>query len=285
MATYKKPNIRYTDMCIYIDKTVYTDECDDVKIFEYLYHLINMLAHQGSYFNSAHYYDDFALTGATRVLLRLKNPKQFIMGPDGQPLLTPIKSVLNYIKSIIYPMKVNFEQETYAQVSAHYTKNGMEYNFDGGEDFKAQLSEQIDDIKLSDFNLYFQDVAKTCRSFMNKIPRSLYTSEWTNIYTSVLLTLLNSVTLNNKNKEKIKQLGNVIYSKPEVIDKVYKEEQADPVILFHLDEEYRNYVFVLYNRLRHLIAKDLSNSAHTFIPSEINAKNLLMASLEEEESI
>ena len=74
---YKKPNIKYTDMCIYIDNHIYTDDCDDVKVFEYIFHIITMLSHQASYFKSTADYEDFALQGASRVFMRLKNPKQF----------------------------------------------------------------------------------------------------------------------------------------------------------------------------------------------------------------
>ena len=46
MKTFIKPKgLKYTDMCIYIDKNAYTDNPDDEKIFQYLYHLVSMLAH------------------------------------------------------------------------------------------------------------------------------------------------------------------------------------------------------------------------------------------------
>ena len=44
----------------------------------------------------------------------------------------------------------------------------------------------------------------------------------------------------------------------------------------------RGYITVLVNRLKHLISADLSATATSYIPTEMTAKNLLLASLEEE---
>ena len=38
---YKKPNVRYTDMAIWVDEHAYKDDCDENLMFEYIFHLIN----------------------------------------------------------------------------------------------------------------------------------------------------------------------------------------------------------------------------------------------------
>lgn len=40
---YKKKNIRYTDMCIWIDEHANEIDCDDETLFEYLYLILVML--------------------------------------------------------------------------------------------------------------------------------------------------------------------------------------------------------------------------------------------------
>ena len=65
MLFYKPKNLKYTTMAIYIDEHVYTDDCNDNLIFEYLYHLSYMLAHQGKFFQTFSDYDDFAIYCAT----------------------------------------------------------------------------------------------------------------------------------------------------------------------------------------------------------------------------
>lgn len=136
-------------------------------------------------------------------------------------------------------------------------------------------------MNLIEFDLYLHDVGRTCRHFLERIPVKKGSSEWLNIYLSCMLTFLNSVTLSNKNKEKLRQLGDVINQKPKILDKLYKEERQDCVILYHLDETYHDYVYVLFNKLRHLVARDLSSTLNTYLPSNINMKNLMMASIDE----
>ena len=279
---YKKPDLKYTEMAIWIDQHVYTDDCDPNILFEYIYHLINMLAHQAGYFRNHHYYDDFAITGATRVFLRLTNPKQNELDENGNPQMEKIKSVLNYIKSIMYPMKVTFEQENYCQIQP-YDKENKEPDYDISYSLRGSLNETVDKLNTLDFTLYLKDIPTTVREFLSSIPQKKNSSEWLNIYTSCLLSLLNSITLSNKNKERISSLKEIIIRKPELLTKLYKEEREDSIILFHLDESMRGYITVLVNRVKHLISADLSSTSRSYISPEVTAKNLLMASLEEEE--
>ena len=279
---YKKPNVRYTDMAIWVDEHAYKDDCDENLMFEYIFHLINMLAHQANYFKSAQYYDDFAVVSASKVFMRYKNPKQFKYDENGEPLLRPVKSVLNYIKSTLYAMKVAFEQENYCQTKTYNKRTGQVGDDISTSDFQFYLTETVDKLNTLDFNLYLHDVAKTTREFISKIPQKKGSAEWRNIYLSVLLSFLNSITLNNKNKELIREMGSIIIEKPQILNKMYKEERSTGIILFHLDESYRDYVTVLVNRVKHLIASDLSSEALTYVPSDMSAKSLLLSSMENE---
>ena len=69
---YKKPyDISYTEMAIYVDNHIYSNDRDDDKIFEYLYHISHMLAVKRCLFTSAKNYDDFSIYFATETFLRL----------------------------------------------------------------------------------------------------------------------------------------------------------------------------------------------------------------------
>jgi hypothetical protein len=83
-------------------------EDEDKLIFEYLYHLIEMLAYKAKFFSRYQYYEDFALYAASDIFIRLKNPKQFEYDGNGNPKLKKIKSILNYIKAVLYAKKVDF---------------------------------------------------------------------------------------------------------------------------------------------------------------------------------
>ena len=63
------------------------------------------------------------------------------------------------------------------------------------------------------------------------------------------------------------------------IKKFYKSERQDCVILYHLDLSMKNYIAVIVNELRHLLAGDLSYILNDSIQSEANMKNLLISSI------
>lgn len=166
-------------MCIYIDNNVYREDLTDAEntlIFEYLAQIVNMLAHKYKYFNKNAYYEDFALYMATELYLRLKNPKQFKFDKNGKPQLPRIKSILNYAKKTLYPRKVDFEQKHYSQVLSPKSSNdGAEYQIDYS--FSDKLIETVDDMRLSDFNMYLEDITKTLKAFLKKIPYKYGTRE------------------------------------------------------------------------------------------------------------
>ena len=77
---FKKPkDVRYVEMAMYIDEKIKQQDISEEEsslIYEYLYHLIYMLAVKNKYFNKEVYYDEFAITLATDVFHRLfTNPK------------------------------------------------------------------------------------------------------------------------------------------------------------------------------------------------------------------
>ena len=85
--TYAKPaGVSYTQMAIYIDEHIYSDNKDEEKLYTYMYHLAIMLATKGAYYSSAEEYDQFGLFCATRLYLRYTNQKQFEFNEDGSPL-------------------------------------------------------------------------------------------------------------------------------------------------------------------------------------------------------
>lgn len=275
---YKKPyNVSYTDMAIFIDNTIYTDQRNDALTYEYLYHLINMLAHKQCLFNQNMYYEDFSLYGASQVFMRLTNPKQFEVDEDGKPLLDKIKSILNYLKHVIYPMKVDFEQENYAEVS--YDKDEI---LDDTNNY-VYLKTLTQDTKLDsiEFMDYLNRITTTIRSELYKIPYVKDKAVWQNIYLSCLLTFLNSITLSNKNKEKLYTKENIMYTTESYINKVYREENADSTLLFHLDPTMTDYIKVITNRVKKKVAKDLSEMIQSWEPAEDMLKNLMFTLVEE----
>ena len=250
---YKKPDgVSYTDMCIYIDTHVY-ETYDENTVYEYLYHIIKMLATRNGYFNNSHDYENFALYSASKLFMRLTTKKD----------IPRIKSILNYSKKVLYPFKVEFQMLEFSQtLSKDSYQDELNYNFDN------IISKTLTSLDISDFGLTMMDVGTTCRKFLSTIPYDKNSSEWMNIYISVMLTFLDSVTLPNKSKDRLKHLEETKYIRDYHLDNFYEDEREGQPILFHLPSHMSNYISVLSRQLRGILAKDLSDILHTKVHTD-----------------
>lgn len=269
MTYYRKPHdITYTQMCIWIDDNIYNENCDDNLAFEYLYHITRMLAYKRRFFEKAEYYDDFAIYCATRIFMRLKDKRQF----DENEKLTKIKSVLNYAKSILYATKVSFEGENFAQNYMRNEEDLIDFSFHNS------LINTLNSLQTSNFKSCLDDIASTIKDFVYRLPydTNLYIQ---NVYISCILSLLNSITLSKKNLNRLNQLRKDGKLTQNHVNKLYKKERDDCVILYHLKDDMKDYIKVLVNEIRHLISEDLSNILNENINYESNIKSILISSL------
>ena len=270
---FKKPNIKYTDMAIYIDQNAYLDNSEEVNnlIFQYIFHLVEMLAYKARYFKSYEQYQDFSLYAASDIYMRLKNPKQFEYNNEGEPRLRKIKSILNYIKKVIYAKKVDFEQQYYDQSFSHETLNvdcGVGYTFGDS------LVDLVDELDKIDFNECLESIPKTIAKFFKSLQFEDKKLKL-NLELSCLLTFLNQITPATADIERIKATHLTWKKKDELIEGLYQRLVLDDVILFDLKSSYQKYVFVLTNEIKHLIAQELSLLTNTQVSSESNLKSIL----------
>ena len=268
--TYTKPaDLKYTDIAIWVDENAYKDDCDEEILYQYLYYLSNMIAHEGKYFDSVELYDLFSLYTASKLFMRLKNPKQFC---ETNPL-PKIKSILNYIKTVSYGCKVDFEQEHYSASDENAPTVYVDtYNL--GQ-YIAEESNIFDEI---DFRTSILDLPSIFKQYLSKIPIKKNSAEWQNIYISCLLTILKSISFPKQDIDKINTKQEDLDIKLEMLYRKYYEE--DPV-LYHLDPSYKNYIVVLVRELRSIIARELSYETHSMITSDVSIKNLMIANNED----
>lgn len=255
---YTKPKgMKYTDMCIYCDKVVKEGnptEDEINKVFEYLYHIAFMLAHKHKYFNESHYYEEFAIYFATEMLYRLfYNPKLNQVNGDGEPLLTPIKSVLNYMKSIIYGRKCAFEHLSYSQ---KITAENPDYNY--GSSLPTKLKDSLIyniesgvDIYLNTSSSEIKHIVYTSSPYKNDKQLIKY------IYISCLLSVINSITFTESDLNSIENTYTLPKSKYKYINRLYKRNRDNCVILYNLPESYRDYITVLVRRIFKQLREDL----------------------------
>lgn len=142
----KKPTIKYTDMCIYVDANIGKQDADVEKIYEYLTMISYMLAVKKKLFSLEDYYDKYAHYIASSVYMRMTSKK---------PGLEPVKSCLNYIKSIITKRKSTFEALEYGYTTEPDTiENEAFKNFNEN---KARFS--LNPFASIEANEYFSSIS------------------------------------------------------------------------------------------------------------------------------
>lgn len=122
---WRKPtDLKYTQLCMYIDEnvpkiaveTTHTEVADIV--YNYLWLLVKALAIKKHMFQKFEDYDGYAFYAANRLFFALiknyNNQGKKIKGKE----IRPIKSCLNYTKALLYPMKLEYQKETFNEIIA-----------------------------------------------------------------------------------------------------------------------------------------------------------------------
>lgn len=173
MQWKKDPNLKYTDLCMYIDanitKLTNPGEFPDIedKVYNYLWLLVKALAIKKRMFTNFQDYDSFAFHAANRLFFALRknqiNQGKTIKGK----LIRPIKSCLNYTKALLYPMKVEYQQENYKEILSEEYISGKFDSFNFKEQLKAnaRASQGVDDW----FRAYLNETLDNCASIMDRV--------------------------------------------------------------------------------------------------------------------
>lgn len=276
MQTFFKPkDKRWVDLAIWCDQNAYKPDCDDSLLYQYLYLLFWMLSHKYGYFRKESDYDEYCLLGAQTVYLRLRNPKQF----DGSGKLQPVKSVLNYIKNVAYPIAVNFQMQSFSE------------SFSIEDDYQAAISTQHiltkkachanDDALRSEFEYCLACITNTIKALIKELPYRNDKVMSHNLYISSLLTILNYLVLDKPKLERLAYRNEKGMNNDWVINELYRDCRYQPPILFHLPEHMANYVATIVNRSFALLSADLIGIIGSYQPSDEIVKAVLSSPLED----
>lgn len=275
MPTYRKDSkLRYVDMAIYIDKEIKKPGCDEEKCFEYMYQLFYILSVKGRMFQTASDYDNYALYGATQLFLRYRKERE----PDSK--LKPIKSCLNYIKKILYPLKVNYQKSNFFQVFQEGALGGNAPTIIADAKV-AEARKLTDDLLKTEYKYYLTQLPSTVKHVLRESPYSNNPVMLHNLYISCLLTLLKMITVSNKNKARLDNKEARCLPMTDLMDKVYAEESKDDVVIYHLEKSMKNYVKLLVNRCKGEIAHDLRYIVGSYELSDSIIKEILTQPLED----
>ena len=273
---YNKPTLRCVDMCMYIDENVYKEDCDQALIYEYLYHIIKMIAIKRDYFDRAFLYDEFSLFAASTYFMRLTDKRQF----KNDSNIEPIRSILNYVKKTLYSIRWEYVKKYVDNTPVVSELEFADINIDN---FYNSVNEVIDPLKKYEFGSCLGSVPNIIKNTLKGIPYKQGSTMWKNIYISCLLSFLNSITLKNKDVKRLRNFKRPTTLTDKMLNELYYKERYDSTILFHLDDTMYNYITVLTNKVRRELSQELSQALNTYTTPMISMKNLLMSNINDEE--
>lgn len=275
--TYHKPaNMKYTDMCIYFDAHIYKSNRDENLLYQYLYHVCYMLASKGRYFKNFDDYDTFALYASSRLYLRYPSTDKC----EDTPKENRIKSVLNYTKATVYPLKVDYQKENFAQIYSYQNPDEIESLADITkqsiqQDYSKNLYQDVfDSLKL---------IPKTIKSRIKETPYKNDALMSKKLYMSCLLTFINSMTLSN---DKIKKIlsKNDINDKEDLFIKSLQRERQDAVMLWHLDDSFKDYVKIITNKVRRDVDNEINETKKSYSLTETELEGIMATAFSSSEN-
>lgn len=205
MMLWKKPEgLRYVDLCIYIDKHApeliaepRNEEAENL-IYNYIWLIVKALAIKKRMFDSFSDYDGYAMYSANRLFFALRksylNEGKIIKGK----LIKPIKSILNYMKALFYPMKLDYINEQYnTEMRSIFTSKKFDeftYRQKFAESVWVQQSGQEE---FRDFCIeFFQNFQFSVNKVLQKAPFKRDSVEFKKLKISILLNCLKNLKAN-----------------------------------------------------------------------------------------
>ena len=258
---FKKPNnLKFTDLCIYIDenvpKIINPGENTEIEntIYNYLWLLVKALAIKKCMFTDFQDYDMYAFYAANRLFFALRknllNQGKTIKGKQ----IRPIKSCLNYTKALLYPMKIEYQRESFKEI---IEEEFVSKKFDAFA-YKEQLKNNARDTLgvTRQFKKYVEETfgqsGKILDEILNKSPFNSSTQEYQNLKISILLTSIQVL----KNKKKL-------------------DAAAQSIILWHLPKSMSNYTKILLKEFFMALKLEIMDCYKEASLSDIDLENIL----------
>lgn len=252
--------MKYTEMCIFIDenvpKIVNPGENPELEntIYNYLWLLVKALAIKKCMFTDFQDYDMYAFYAANRLFFALRknqlNQGKTIKGK----LIRPIKSCLNYTKALLYPMKIEYQRESFKEV---IEEEFVSKKFDAFA-YKEQLKNRARDsagVTLQFKKLVQETLSKNStllEEVLQKSPFNSSTPEYQNLKISILLNSVQAL----KNKKKL-------------------DITNQSIILWHLPKSMTSYTKILLKEFFMALKLEIMDCYKTSDLNEADLKNIL----------
>jgi len=206
MQWKKDPSKKYTDLCIYIDenipKIINPGEFPEIenKVYNYLWLLVKALAIKKCMFQNFEDYDLYSFYAANRLFFALRknqlNQGKIIKGKE----IRPIKSCLNYTKALLYPMKIEYQRETYREVidEEFVSKKFDALNF--REQLKTNIRATAQESKafVDCVAESFEHITELIDKVLERSPFNKTSVEYKKLRISLMLNYINNLKTKNK---------------------------------------------------------------------------------------
>lgn len=260
-----KNKIRYTTMCMWVDENAYSENCDEIKLYEYIQGIITTQAMKRKLFRTRDDYEEFSIYFASELFMRYRNPKQYESDSDGEKL-EKIKSISNYVIQTVYFNYIIFLRK-YRNFPSQETPEGLaQFN----PQFRDSLVDTTNQLRKYDFEHSVKRCYEITRDVMNQTAYRKDSVEWHNIYMSCMLTLLNCFTLSGeqlKTASTFKDSGKI---NQRAINKQFNRNRHSKVKLYRLPDSMAGYIYVLSRKMMKEIASQLSDIVGGYIiPDDI----------------
>jgi hypothetical protein len=254
-------------MCQYIDanvsKLINPGEFPDIEatVYNYLWLLVKALAIKKCMFQKFEDYDGYSFYAATRLFLALRknyvNQGKIIKGKQ----IRPIKSCLNYTKALLYPMKIEYQRETFKEIIEEEFVSKKFDAFAYREQLKNEATDSSDLIvRLSS---YLHDALgrqnRLLNELLEKSPFGPFTPEYKNLKISILLNSINIL----RTKKKL----------------AVTDQQS--IILWHLPKNMTSYVKILVKEYFMAIKLEIMDCYKETNPTDDTLEAILQANWEE----
>lgn len=264
--SFERPKgLKIVDMCIYVDNNFEKfvqrpTQTEEDKLTKYIYWIIDSIAKKQRLFgNNYQYYDEFALFLTCEVFCimrkKIENKGQISRGKE----VTPVKSVLNFVKAVIYPYKVQFEQSMYSCVIWPDMVSDPDQL---AENMRDEVRQQyLKDLQY-DLNLLMEELPnKIWKHFTKNCPYRRDPAMMKRIYMSVILTLIENVTLRTKVEEKIN--SRLYKNDVKRLLGMYTKNTTN-VVLWHLPDHMANYIRFLTYKVKRIISDVIAERTNRF---------------------
>ena len=255
----KPKGLKYTDLAVYIDENMQYIKNNgeypaiENRIFEYIYHIVYALSLKAAYFRDFADYDAFSCYAATDIYLAIR--KKFLNEGKtfhGKPIV-PVKSSLNFIKATLFPLKINYQRDYFRQTTHPKFEEASENLL---EKTKENIRESYRDDLLKSWHNVLSQIPLLLDELLKKTPFRNDKVMICRLKNSILLTLLNDLTLPNSVKQKILDKEE-IWEPDKLINSFYKKYLTNPntVARWHVNESFDGYIRLLTIKLKKELSK------------------------------